>query len=85
MILGVFSIYDTAVSTWMPPMHFRNKGEALRWFQDSVNNPETKLNKHPSDFVLFELGSWDDHNCHFDVLKAPSRIGIAQEFLKIGV
>lgn len=81
MLLSMYSIYDTAVKAWMSPMYFRNKGDALRWFGETVNNPESRLSKHPTDFVFFELGTWDDEKCIFDI-QEPVRLGVAMEFIK---
>ena len=57
MLLSVFSVYDTAISTWRLPMFARAKGEIMRWWNDAVNNPQSDFAKHPSDYVLFELGT----------------------------
>ena len=35
-------------------------GEACRMFQDMVANAETPYGKHPADFTLMRLGTWDD-------------------------
>lgn len=45
----------------MQPWYARTKGEALRSFEQAVNDPTTQLSKHPSDFTLFELGEFDEH------------------------
>lgn len=82
MLNSVYAIYDTGISTWFPPLFFRNKGEALRWFSETVNNAESKLSKYPSDFTLFELGTWNDDNCKFTLLSTPVSIGMAIEFVK---
>lgn len=83
MLYGVFAIFDSAVSTWLPPIYARNKGEMLRQFADAVNNRESTLHKHPGDYALYELGTWDDDKCLFDVLKQPVRLGLALEFVKV--
>lgn len=82
MLLGLFAVYDSAIKTWMAPLYMRNKGEALRWWQEICNNPESKVAKHPADFTLFELGTWDDDKCNFDLLKTPVKLGVAIEFIK---
>ena len=38
--------------------------------------------KYAEDFTLFELGSWDDSNCIFDLLKTPYSLGVLIEFRK---
>ena len=82
MLLGIFGIYDSGISTWLTPLYFRNKGEALRWWVEQCNNPESKLAKHPSDYTLFELGTWNDDNNNFDLFKAPVKLGLALEYCK---
>jgi len=82
MLMSVFAIYDSGISTWLPPLYARNKGEIMRWFSEAVNDSTSKLAKHPSDFTIFEIGTWDDGNCKFDLLKTPVSLGIAIEFVK---
>jgi hypothetical protein len=81
MLLSVFSIYDSAISTWLPPMYSRNKGEMLRNFSDAVQDPKSNLAKHPSDYSLFELGTFNDDKCLFDLLKTPVRLCMALDFV----
>lgn len=83
MLFTVFSIYDSAISTWLPPMYARNKGEMLRNFSDAVQDPKSNLAKHPTDYSLFELGTFDDDKCIFVLLKAPVRLCLAADFLKV--
>lgn len=82
MLYSVFAVYDTGIQTWMPPIYARNKGEMLRQFVDAVNNPESKIAKYPADFVLFELGTWNDESADFSLLASPVKMGIAIEFMK---
>lgn len=82
MLFTVFSIYDSAVSTWLPPLFARNKGEMLRNFADGVADPKSQLARHPGDYSLFELGTWDDDKCVFTTLKAPIRLCLALDFVK---
>lgn len=84
MLFTVFSIYDSAISTWLPPMYARNKGEMLRNFSDGVKDRESKLSKHPGDYSLFELGTFDDDKCIFTLLKAPIRLCLAMDFVSDG-
>lgn len=85
MLLSVFSIYDAGISTWMPPLFARNKGEILRWFMEASNDSQSKISKYPSDYTLFEIGTWDDDKCKFSLLSTPVSIGIALEYVKADV
>lgn len=82
MLLSMFAIYDTAVQTWRSPVFARSRGQILREFADAANNPQTEFAKHPADYVLFELGTFDDDKCEFNLLAAPVRICIAMDFVK---
>jgi len=82
MLLSVFSIFDSAVKSWLPPIYARNKGEMLRQFQAAVNDSQSNFFKYPSDYTLFELGSFNDDNCKFDLFITPISLGMAQEFVK---
>lgn len=82
MLFTMFAIYDSAITTWMPPIYARNKGEMLRQFSDAVADPQSKLAKHPGDYSLFELGTFDDDKCKFDLLKSPVRLCLAMDFVK---
>lgn len=82
MLFTVFSIRDTAVGVWLPPIYARSKGEMLRNFADGVADAQSKLAKHPGDFALFELGTFDDQSCTFNMLSAPIRLCMALDFMK---
>lgn len=83
MLFTVFSIYDSAVQSWLPPIFARNKGEMLRNFADAVGDSKSQLAKHPSDYALFELGTFDDSKCEFSLLIAPVRLCVALDFVKV--
>lgn len=82
MILHMFTVLDTKVGAYSSPFYSRSKGEALRSFSDTVKSPEHLFAKHPEDYVLFELGSFDDSNCKFDLLPAPVSLGVAIDFVQ---
>lgn len=58
--LLVCAIMDSKVSAFSPPMYFRTKGEAVRAFLDALKDTGTVLSKHPRDYQLFLLGTFDD-------------------------
>lgn len=82
MLMSIYSVYDSGISTWFPPCFVRNKGEILRWWSETANDSQSKISKHPQDYALFELGTWDDEKCKFDFHKAPLSMGLAIEFVK---
>lgn len=67
----VFAVYDSKVGEYMTPFHLRTAGEALRAWHDTVNDSKTQFNKHPEDFVLFELAEFDQEKGIFLNHTAP--------------
>lgn len=67
MILYICSIRDSATETFARPIFVQNSRIAVRSFTDEVNRAEANndLNKHPDDFTLFELGTFDDQTGQF--------------------
>lgn len=59
----IFAIQDTKAEAFLPPFYMRNKGEALRACETSVNEQGNKNNQiaaYPQDYVLCHLGSFDE-------------------------
>lgn len=62
MKLSVYSVLDKAVGAFLQPFFSRSKGEAIRSFSDAVQDKSHQFYKHASDFLLMELGVFDDHS-----------------------
>jgi len=60
MIMGVFSVFDRAAGAYLRPFFFPRPGEAVRAFQDLVNDDTTQFHRHAEDYVLFHIGDYDD-------------------------
>lgn len=73
MILQVCSIKDSASDLFGRPFYTQALGQATRSFRDEVNRKELNndLNKHPDDFTLYHLGSFDDNSGRFTVYEEP--------------
>lgn len=74
MKLGLYAVYDNAVSAFMPPLAFRSKGEALRSFADACCQEGSQFYKHAKDYGFFHLGSYDDSLGHVDNLPVPELV-----------
>ena len=62
MTFGVFSIYDAATLVYSAPFVSQTNESAMRTFGDAAKDNQTNINKHPADFSLFRVGTWDDDN-----------------------
>lgn len=83
MIHKIFTVFDTKIETYCVPFYMPHRGAAIRTFTEMVNDPSHTFGKHPEDYVLFELGSYDDQTARVEQLKAPSSLGVGVEFVKI--
>lgn len=60
MLLIAFSFYDTKASFFSAPFYMAHRGQAIRAAMDLGTDRSTTIGKYPSDFNLYELGTFDD-------------------------
>lgn len=65
MKLEVFAIKDRALNAYMQPFFAPTIGAAIRAFSDGMNDNTTPMAKHPDDYDLWHLSSWDDASGKF--------------------
>ena len=58
--LEMYSVYDSKVQAHLKPFCMRNAAEAVRAFGDLVNDPGVEFSKHPEDYSLVHIGTWDE-------------------------
>ncbi len=80
MILQVFSVFDVKAEAYLPPFFMKTKGEAIRAFSASCNDPESMFSKYPLDYTLMAIGTFDDSSGVISGLKVPSPLGTAFDF-----
>jgi len=83
MKLKMFSVFDSKVAAYMNPFFARSTAEAIRMFSDAVGNPQQGFCKHPEDYTLFEVGSWDDQTAGIDLLQTPHSLAKAIQFVQL--
>lgn len=80
MILLCFSLFDSKASIYTTPFMMAHRGQAVRAMMDLVQDPNTVPGKHPADFSLMLLGSFDDQSGIFTSLQ-PEHLGVLTTFL----
>lgn len=80
MIIKMFTVYDSKTEVYMRPFFALTKGEAMRSFSESCADSHSMFSKHPADFHLFEMGSFDDATALLDPI-TPLNLGCALEFI----
>lgn len=60
MLLKVFTVYDVKAKAYLPPFFLPEMGMATRAFGDCVQDAKHMFGKHPADYTLFCVGTFDD-------------------------
>lgn len=76
----VFAVRDRAADTFGRPFFDVATGRAIRGFTDEANRAaeDNQLYKHPEDFDLYSLGSFDDDTGLFDT-GVPKMIAVGKD------
>lgn len=79
----VFCVKDRLADVFGQPFQQANRASAIRAFSDSVNavGDTNMLNKHPDDFDLYELGTFDDNSGMY-ATGVPEVIALGKEIFK---
>ena len=77
----ICAVYDSQAQVYGQPIFTPTKGTAIRAFTDEVNTPHehNNMNKHPSDFALFQRGEYDDNEGSILALQLPVKLLTALE------
>lgn len=81
MFHRIFAVYDAKVGVYGQMFVARTREEGQRIFGDVVNDPNTVINRHPEDFHLFEIATFDDANGTVLPHKASDQLGKALEYV----
>lgn len=79
MVRIVVSVYDRALDAFGQPWFVPAIGAAIRAFSDEVNNDGSPPNKHPDDYDLYELGTFDESSGKFENLTEPKQLAIGKQ------
>lgn len=60
MLLHMFTVFDVKAKAYLPPFFMPQVGQAVRSFGDAVSDETHAFHKHPEDYTLFIVGSFDD-------------------------
>lgn len=79
MIMKVFSIFDTKTQTYSNPFYALTAGAAIRTFGDAAKDIQSIISQHPADFLLYDIGEWDDHTGEITT-HPPHALGSASDY-----
>lgn len=86
MILSIVSIYDRVAKMYSRPAFVQSRGAAIRAFGDEVRrvDPNNEVNRHPGDYELQFLGTFDDDTGIFGTA-TPERISYGLDHVQNSV
>lgn len=68
MILNVFAVKDLKAKAFLQPFFSNSRGSAMRAFGDAVQDKNCPFNKHPEDYILYEIGTYDDSSAYLTMV-----------------
>ena len=60
MVTKMYSFFDKKAGCYLTPFFSQADGSATRVATDLVSDPNTVMGRHPADFSLVLIGSFDD-------------------------
>lgn len=61
----VFGVRDSKAEAFLQPFFSSSSGAAIRAFGDAILDTKSPLGQHPTDYLLYELGTFDDNSGMF--------------------
>lgn len=80
MVSLAFSLFDVKAQMFNVPFFFPSAGQAFRACVDLAGDASTLVGRHPGDFVLYQVGSFDDSKGEF-LPQIPANLGSVESFL----
>lgn len=74
MKLVICAIRDSAMEAFQRPFCVPTVGMAVRSFGDACLSKDSGMNGHLEDYILFELGTFDEETGDCDNLAAPRQL-----------
>lgn len=82
MIQQIYSVYDSASGIYQRPFVGQSHGQVTRSFTDIACDADHEIGKHPEDYTLFCLGSFNDGTGEI-IPWPPEKIAMALEVVSI--
>lgn len=77
-----YAIYDTKAEFFQRPFFAQTDGLALRAVVDEGLRRGSELSKHPSDYIVFAIGEFDDASGTLNGF-TPRNLGLVKQLISI--
>lgn len=79
--MKLIAVQDIKAQAFLNPICVRTTAEGIRHFEAQVKNKDSLFNAHPTDFILFEIGDYNELTGSITPSDAPRALATATEFL----
>lgn len=76
----IFLLKDGKSKTYGPPIVEENRGKLIRSIQEELSRGQAVWAKHPQDFTLFEIGTYDVLTGTIEMYESKDCVGLVQDF-----
>lgn len=80
MVKNLYSVLDSKSQAFGNPFTSVNHNTAIRDFSTAANDSNTLIGKHPTDFILYCIGSFDDFTGSICPCNPIENLGVAVTF-----
>lgn len=82
MQIQAFAVFDEKASCYDKPFFMPTWAMAKRMFGDAVNQVDTAVSKHPADYKLYGLGTFDVESGMLEGTSTPTFICHGSDFVE---
>lgn len=80
MKFQIFTIHDSKAQAFLSPFVMQNAEMAQRTFIECANDKTHMFCKHPTDFTLFQIGTFDDETGDVENFSLKINLGWASNY-----
>jgi len=78
---GIFCVKDLRADCYLKPFIVLNVPEAIRAVSVAANNPDSNLGRFPTEYALYQCGSFEESDGSVIALPQPTHICIVDELV----
>ncbi|WNK13547.1 MAG: nonstructural protein [Microvirus sp.] len=69
------------MESYLPPFYVVAPGQAIRLFEDGCGDKESPFGKHPGDYKLYQIGTFDDQDAVWEQLSPVQLVCSGSDWL----
>lgn len=74
MIKNIYVIYDATAQLFHTPFYMNDDNVCRRSMKDIVNDPNSEVHRHPEDFSVWLLGTYNPTNANIELLAEQTKL-----------